>query len=86
MFTSLIIREHFFTKSENIKCLPSSNTQDILNKLLASLYKNYQEGIQLRRTSSSFVYESVEELNIHFHKLDLQRGVSYIPTPDWIKN
>ena len=35
----------FFTKSENIKCLPSSNTQDILNKLLASLYKNYQEDI-----------------------------------------
>ena len=76
----------FFTKSENIKCLPSSNTQDILNKLLASLYKNYQEDIQLCRTSSSFVYESVEELNIHFHKVDLQRGASYIPTLDCIKN
>ena len=76
----------FFTKSENIKCLPSSNTQDILNKLLASLYKSYQEDIQLCRTSSSFVYESIEELNIHFHKVDLQRGGSYIPTPVWIKN
>ena len=72
----------FFTKSENTKCLPSSNMQNILNKLLESLYKNYQEDIQLCRTSSSFAYESVEELNIYFHKVDLQRGASYIPAPD----
>ena len=29
---------------------------------------------------------NVEELNTHFHKVDLQRGASYIPTPNWIKN
>lgn len=76
----------FHTKSENIKCLPLSNTDAILNKLLTSFHKNYQEDIQLCRTSSSFVYESVEELNIHFHKVHLRRGASYIPTPDWLKN
>ena len=76
----------FYTKSENIKCLPLSNTDDILNKLLTSFYRNYQEDMQLCRTSSNFVYESVEELNIHFYKVDLQRGASYIPTSDWLKN
>ena len=75
-----------FTKSDNIKCLPSSNTDDILDKLLTSLYEKYNEDKQLCHTSSSFIYESVEELNIHFHKIDLQRGASYIATPDWIKN
>ena len=75
-----------FTKSENIKCLPSNNTDDILNKLLKSLYEKYQEDIKLCHTSSSFIYESVEELNIHFNKIDLQRGALYIPTPNWIKN
>ena len=75
-----------FTKSENIKCLPSSNTDDILNVLLASLYEKYNEDKQLCHTSSSFIYESVEELNIHFHKVNLQRGASYITTPNWIKN
>ena len=45
-----------FTKSENVKCLPSSNTDDILNKLLASLYEKYQEDIRLCHTSSSFIY------------------------------
>ena len=79
-------RIRFYTKSENIKCLPSSNTEDILNELLASLYEKFKEDLQLCRTSSSFVYESVEELNIHFHKVDLQRGATYIPTADWIKN
>ena len=78
-------RIRFYTKSENIKYLPSSNTEDILNELLASLYEKFKEDLQLSRTSSSFVYESVEELNIHFHKVDLQRGASCIPTPNWIK-
>ena len=78
-------RIRFYTNSENIKCLPSSNTEDILNELLASLYEKFKEDLQLRHTSSSFVYESVEDLNIHFHKVDLQRGGSYIPTTDWIK-
>ena len=32
-------RIRFYTKSENIKCLPSSNTEDILNELLASFIK-----------------------------------------------
>ena len=67
-------RIRFYTKSENIKYLPSSNTEDILNELLASLYEKFKEDLQLCRTSSSFVYESVEELNIHFHRVDLQRG------------
>ena len=74
-----------FTKSDNIKCLPSSKTDDILNVLLASLYEKYNEDKQLCHTSSSFIYESVEELNIHFHKVDLQRAATYISTPDWIK-
>ena len=38
------------------------------------------------RTDSSFVYESVEGLDINFHKIDLNRGASYIPSPDWLKN
>ena len=75
-----------FTKSENIKCLPSNNTVNILNELLASLYEKYNEDKQLCHTSSSFIYESVEELNIHFHKVNLRRGASHITTPNRIKN
>ena len=42
--------------------------------------------MQLSRTSSSFGYESVEECNIDFNKIDLRRGASYIETPKWLKS
>ena len=60
-----------FSRSDNVICLPSSNTSDIINHLLASLYQKYQEDLRLSHASSSFTYESVEECNIHFNKIDL---------------
>ena len=32
-----------FSKSDNVICLPSSNTNNIINQLLACLYQKYQE-------------------------------------------
>ena len=75
-----------FSKSDNIICRPSSDTSKILDELLSSLYEKYQVDLTTSRTSSSFVFESVEECNIHFHKIDLRRGASYIEPPDWLKN
>ena len=57
-----------FSRSHNVICMPSSDTNEILNELLSSLYEKYQEDLQLSHTSSSFSYESVEECNIHFNK------------------
>ena len=74
------------SKSDNIICRPSSDTSKILDELLSSLYEKYQVDLTTSRTSSSFVFESVEECNIHFHKIDLRRGASYIEPPDWLKN
>ena len=74
-----------FSRSDVI-CMPSSDTNKILNELLTSLYEKYQEDLQLSRTSSSFSYESVEECNIHFNKIDLRRGASYIETTKWLKS
>ena len=65
--------------------MPSSNSNEILGQLLTSLYEKYQSDLQLSQESSSFVYESVEECNIHFNKIDLRRGASFIDTPDWLK-
>ena len=46
----------------------------------------YRTALEQCKTNSSCVYESIEGLGIHFHKIDLNRGASYIPTPDWIEN
>ena len=32
------------------------------------------------RTGSSYVFESIEGFSIHFHKIDLRRASSYIPS------
>ena len=74
-----------FSKSDNVICLLSSNINDIISQLLASLYQKYQEDLTLSHASSSFTYESVEECNIHFHKIDLRRGATYMESPPWVK-
>ena len=79
-------RVTFYVKSKNITCLPSDNSEDILEQLINSLRNYYEDKLLLCRTDSSYVYESVEGLSIHFHKIDLNRGSSYIPPPDWLKN
>ena len=70
-----------FSKSDNVICLPSSDANEIINQLLTSLYEKYEQDLTISHASSSFSYESVEELNILFNKVDLRRGVSYIETP-----
>ena len=67
-----------FSRSDNVICLPSIDINEIINQLLASLYEKYEEDLTISHASSSFSYESVEEFNIHFNKIDLKRGASYI--------
>ena len=68
------IKNTHFLRSNNVICLPSSDTDEILNQLLTSLYEKYEQDLLISHASSSFSYESVEELNIHFNKIDLKRG------------
>ena len=75
-----------FSRSDNVICRPSSDTNEILEQLTSSLCEKYQNNLYLTHESSSFVYESVEECNIHFHKVDLRRGASYIDSPPWLQH
>ena len=76
----------FYVKSKSITCLPSDNSEDISEMLIDSLRKYYSDKLMICRTGSSYVYDSAEGLGIHFHKIDLNRAASYIPSPDWLKN
>ena len=72
-----------FSRSDNVICMPSSNRNEILDQLLTSLREKFNDDLQLSRESSSFVFESVEECNIHLNKIDLKRGTSFVETPAW---
>ena len=75
-----------FSRSDNEICRPSSNTNKLLRQLLTSLYERYQNDLELSCENSSFVYESVEVCNIHFHKIDLRRSASFIDPAEWLKS
>ena len=53
---------------------------------MTSLYEKSNDDLQLSREYSNFVYESVEECNIGFRKINLLRGASFIDTPEWLKH
>ena len=61
-----------FSKSDNIIRLPSSDTNETIKQLLTSLFEKYENDLLISHASSSFSYKSVEELNIHFNKIDLK--------------
>ena len=75
----------FYVKSKNIVCFPSDDSEDILNQLIDSLLEYFNDKLMVCRTDSSCVFENIEGFSIHFHKIDLKRGSSYISTPDWLE-
>ena len=58
----------------------------IIDKLIKSLLNNYQNEEKILRKGSEFVFESVDLLAYHIHKINLRRGKSYIKSPEWILN
>ena len=75
----------FYVKSKNITTAPSDKTDEIIYQLYDSLFKYFEDKLMICRTDSCHVYESIEGIDIHFHKIDLRRGSSYIPSPQWLK-
>ena len=61
-------------------------TEDVINELINTFCKRYQEGLETKTKESSFTFERVDLLEYHLHKIRLNRGSSYIDSPEWIKN
>ena len=79
------IRE-MHTKSDNITITIGIETEDVINKLFNTFCKRYQEGLETKMKGSSFTFERIDLLEYHLHKISLNRGSSYIESPEWIKN
>ena len=48
--------------------------------------QKYQEGLEKSMKGSDFVFDSVDTLYYKLHKISLNRGGSYIDSPEWLKN
>ena len=70
-----------------MKRLDNDNeTYGIINRLIESFISKYQNEEKILRNGSNFIFESVNLLTYHIHKIDLKRGKSYIKSPEWILN
>ena len=74
------------TKSDNIEIMISIETSDAINELFNTFRRRYQEGLETKMKGSSFTFERIDLLEYHIHKISLNRGSSYINSPEWIKN
>ena len=73
------------SKSDNIEIMINDVTDKIIERLFNSLKNRYQNNLQSMR-GSEFVFDYVQLLYYKCHKINLNRGGSYIDSPDWIKN
>ena len=48
-------------------------------------FQKYHEGLETKMKGSSFTFYNVELLCYHLHKISLNRGRSYIDSPEWLK-
>ena len=74
------------TKSDNVKIMNGTDTNDAIIELIKSFTKRYQEGLETKMKGSSYIFERVDLLEYHLHQIRLNRGSSYIESPEWIKH
>ena len=85
-FTDANETREMHTKSDNITIMIGIETEDAINELFNTFRKRYQEGLETKMKGSSFTFERVDLLEYHLHKVSLNRGSSYIDSPEWVKN
>ena len=74
------------TKSDNVEIMNGTDTNDAINNLINSFMKRYQEGLETKMKGSSYIFERIDLLEYHLHKISLNRGSSYIESPKWLHN
>ena len=58
-----------------------SNMDEIVNKMVAHVKGQIENPALL---NGEFVFEEVLYMDVDFHQLNLRRGSSYLPLPDWL--
>ena len=69
-----------------------TKTNEAINELFNSflflilLIFLYQEGLETKMKGSDCIFERVDLLEYHLHKISLNRGSSYVDSSEWLKN
>ena len=75
------------TKSNNKEIMNGSDTNEVIKELFESLEsQRYQENLETKMLVSEFVFDCINALYYYLNKISLNRGGSYIDSPEWIRN
>ena len=75
-----------YTRSDNVKFMNGSSTDEVIKSLFRSFLQKYQENLQNKMRGSDFEFDGVNLLYYNFNKISLNRGGSYIEPAKWIKD
>ena len=73
------------SKKDNIKIMMNDKADKIIEELFDSLKNRYQNNLESMK-GSEFVYDYAQLFYYKRHKINPNRGGSYIDSLDWIKN
>ena len=73
------------SKSDNIEIMMNDKADEVIKVLFDSLKTRYQNNLESMK-GSEFVVDYVQLLYHKCHKINPDRGRSYIDYPDWMKN
>ena len=75
-----------FTRSFNEEVMKGSDTDEVIKLLLESFLKKYEENLQEKMKGSDFEFDGVNFFYYDFSKTSINKGGSYIDSPQWLKN
>ena len=71
------------SKSDNVETMRGVDTDDTIQELFSNVLRRYQEGLETNMKGSDYIFNHVNLLGYHFHKVSLNTGSSS-PSPDWL--
>ena len=75
-----------YTRSDNEEFMNGSDTDEVIKLRFESFLQKYKENLQGKMKGSDFEFDGVNFLYYDFNKMSINRGGSYIDSPQWLKN
>ena len=74
-----------YTRSFIEEIMEGSDTDEVIKSLFESFLKIYDLNLQEKMKGSDFAFDGVNSLYYDFNKTSINRGGSYIDSPQWLK-
>ena len=73
------------SKRDKIEIMITDKADEVIKELFDSLKIRYQNNSKSMK-GSKFIFDYIHLIYYKCHKINLNRGESYVDSPDWIKN